>query len=106
LRSKEQDSAHQSTSDSQPQATVSDWLSKLDDRGDKSSCPLNTDPFLDLASYLRALPTLPLSGNWADSVKSLPPDDPVRVFISQRETAEKLIAAQDVIHQMLRRAKL
>jgi hypothetical protein len=64
---------------------------------------LNTAPFLDLAGYIKSLPTRPLSGNWADSVKSLPPDNPVRIFILHHELADKIVTAQNVIIGMVTR---
>jgi tetratricopeptide (TPR) repeat protein len=39
-----------------PVVPVSDWIKKLDDDNSKDVCALNTDPFLDLASYLKSLP--------------------------------------------------
>jgi len=49
---------------------------------------LNTGPFLDLAGYLKSRP---------------PADDPRSAFEALRATAETLVTAQNVIHQMLRR---
>jgi hypothetical protein len=66
---------------------VSDWLTKLDD-GSNSYCPLNTEPFLDLAGYLKSLP---------------PSSNPRDVFKSLQETANTIVNAQIVIHQMLKR---
>jgi tetratricopeptide (TPR) repeat protein len=37
--------------------TASDWLRRLDDTFVYGECPLNTDLFLDLAGYLKALPS-------------------------------------------------
>ena len=82
----------QSTADpqtaSQPVVAASDWLWKLDDDGGYNDCSLNTAPFLDLAEYLKSLPA---SG------------DPHEVFEYLRAAATKIITAQNVIHQMLRR---
>lgn len=82
----------QSTSDTQPPiqpvTTVSDWLNKLDDDDlTHILCPLNTGPFLDLAGYLKSLPAS---------------DDPEKVFDGLRETAEKIVEAQNVIAGMLK----
>jgi tetratricopeptide (TPR) repeat protein len=71
---------------SQPVVTASNWLGKLDDDGGYNDCPLNTGPFLDLAEYLKSLP---------------PSDDPRSVFESLRQTATKIITAQNIIHQMM-----
>ena len=71
----------------QPVATVSDWLQKLDDGSGHGDCALNTSPFLDLAGHLKSLPR-------SDSAYS--------TFQSLRETAEKVVTAQNVVHQMLR----
>jgi tetratricopeptide (TPR) repeat protein len=73
---------------SQPAITASDWLGKLDDASEKSDCALNTGPFLDLAGYLKAQP---------------PSDDSRAAFAALRATAETLVTAQNVIHQMLKR---
>jgi hypothetical protein len=84
-------STRQSTSDIpppiQPVITASDWLKKLDDDNKSNDCPLNTEPFLDLAGYLKTLP---------------PSDNPQNVFESLRETAEKIVSAQNVITGMLK----
>lgn len=81
----------QSTSDAQapiqPVLKVSDWLEKLDDRVETEDCPLNAGPFLNLACYLKSLP---------------PSDDPQKVFESLHKTAEKIVAAQNVIAGMLK----
>ena len=70
-----------------PVITARDWLNKLDDKSTYSDCALNTDPFLNLAGYLKSLP---------------PSDDPQKVFQGLRETAEKIVTAQNVIDQMLK----
>ena len=67
-----------------PAIKVSDWVSKLDDQ--YSICPLNTEPFLDLAGYLTAQHS----------------DDPHKLFYALKETAEKIIKAQNVINKMLK----
>jgi tetratricopeptide (TPR) repeat protein len=36
---------------------VSNWLKRLDDSNKTNDCALNTGPFLDLASYLKSLPS-------------------------------------------------
>jgi hypothetical protein len=68
-------------------ATASDWIRKLDDTFVYGGCPLNTDLFLDLAGYLRALPS---SG------------DPDEVFIALSDTATKIITAQNAVDKILR----
>jgi hypothetical protein len=84
-------STRQSTSDTkppiQPVITVSDWLKKLDDDDKGNGCPLNTEPFLDLAGYLKSLPRT---------------DDPQKIFESLHETAKKIVTAQNVITGMLK----
>lgn len=72
---------------SQPSITASDWLGKLDDASETSDCALNTGPFLDLAGYLKAQP---------------PSNDTRAAFEALRATAETLVTAQNVIHQMLK----
>ena len=71
----------------QPAAKVTNWLKLLDDDFKLNDCPLNTDPFMDLASYLKSLP---------------PSDDPKIVFKSLHKTAEKIVGAQIVITGMLK----
>jgi tetratricopeptide (TPR) repeat protein len=66
--------------------TASDWLRKLDDGFVYGDCPLNTDLFLDLAGYLKALPTS---------------NDPDEVFMSLSDTASKLVKAQNAVDKML-----
>jgi len=69
---------------------VSDWVNNLDDKvaqpAQYSVCPLNTEPFLDLAGYL--------TGQHSD--------DPDKLFDVLKETAEKIIKAQNVIDKMLK----
>lgn len=69
---------------------VSDWLERLDDdeRNGSNDGALNTGPFLDLASYLKALP---------------PAKYPQHVFDDLRKTATKIVKAQNVIGGMLKR---
>jgi hypothetical protein len=77
-----------STSPNSPgPSKVSEWLEKLTDDNASNDCPLNTAPFRDLAGYLKTLPAN---------------DHPQDVFKSLRETAETIVAAQDVVHQMLK----
>jgi hypothetical protein len=70
-----------------PRRAEPDWLRKLDDDNMDNDCPLNTEPFLDLAAYLKSLP---------------PSDDPEKVFYALHKTAEKIITAQNVISKMLK----
>src|SRR5439155_17454059 len=72
---------------SQPVITVADWLGKLDDDNKSHDCPLNTEPFLDLASYLKSLP---------------PSDTPQKVFASLHEAATKIVKAQNVLAGLLK----
>jgi parvulin-like peptidyl-prolyl isomerase len=67
--------------------TVTDWLNKLDDDDKNNDCALNTEPFLGLAGYLKSLP---------------PSNDPQTIFKGLQETADKLVTAQNVIHDMLK----
>jgi tetratricopeptide (TPR) repeat protein len=61
--------------------TVSDWLKKLDDDNRNDVCALNTDPFLDLAGYL----------------KSLKPS-----FDGLYYAAKEIVEAQNVLDKMLK----
>ena len=70
-----------------PAIGVSDWLSRLDDATTTDYCPLNTGPFLDLASYLKSLP---------------PSDDPQKVFEGLSDTVKRTVQAQIVVDQMLK----
>ena len=70
----------------QPVISVSDWLKELE--GD-----LNTDPFLDLAGYLKSL--LPSDTNSSEN-------HPHKLFESLHETAKKIVTVQNVIHKMLK----
>jgi hypothetical protein len=69
-----------------PAMTVAVWIKMLDDNS-QSSMALNTEPFLNLAGYLKSLP---------------PSDDPEKVFKSLNETAKKIVNAQNVIVGMLK----
>jgi len=80
----------------QPAIAVTDWLQKLDNSRETNNmavsdrtdlCPLNTDLFLDLAGYLRSLPS---------------PDDPKTVFKGLLKTAFRIVEAQYVITEMLK----
>ena len=86
----------QSTSDTQPTippvVTVSDWLKKLDDDNMNNDCPLSTEPFLDLAGYLKSLPPNNAAPGHSSGV----------FYYRLHETAKKIISAQNVIHQMLK----
>lgn len=86
---KKPNSTRQSTSaiPIQPIIKVSDWLKKLDDDNKSNDCPLNTGPFLDLAGYLKIVPS---SG------------DPQTIFNSLNETAETIVKAQKIITGMLK----
>ena len=71
---------------------VRNWLKILDDARPLSSyetyrCPLNTEPFLDLAGHLKSLP---------------PSADPEKVFESLHETAKTIVDAHNVIIEMLK----
>jgi tetratricopeptide (TPR) repeat protein len=80
-------SASDTHAKNRPVLTVSVWLKKLDDGDKRNECALNTGPFLDLAGYLKSLPSS---------------DDPPGVFKSLHETAEKIVNAQNVIAGMLK----
>ena len=82
------------------QPVISDWLQKLDDDGSHHSfneydpaknfddwCPLNSDPFLDLATNLKSL---------------LASGDPKEVFDAFYRTAKTIVTAQNVIDRMLK----
>jgi len=70
-----------------PAIGASDWLSRLDDTATTDYCPLNTDPFLDLASYLKSLP---------------PSDDPLKGVEVLSDAVNKIVQAQNVIDKMLK----
>jgi tetratricopeptide (TPR) repeat protein len=91
----------QSTADTkppiQPVVTVADWTHELDGitvflggavLRDSTPALLSTEPFLDLAGYLKSLP---------------PSDKPQNVFHSLHETAAELVGGQVVIQGMLKR---
>lgn len=67
--------------------SVTDWLAKLDDGNKSNECPLNTEPFLRLAEYLKSLP---------------PSGDSQKVLDSLHKTAKTLVTAQSVITGMLK----
>ncbi len=70
--------------------TVSDWLEMLDMGRDcywDFACALNSEPFLDLARYLKSLP---------------PPKNSQAAFEASAKTARILATAQSVIHRMLK----
>jgi len=64
-----------------------DWLNKLDDGNPSADCALNTEPFLDLAGYLKSLP---------------PSDNPQEVFKGLEDVAKKYVTAQNTIDRMLK----
>lgn len=63
-----------------------DWLKELDSIDKTNHCPLHTEPFLDLAGYLKILP-----GS----------DDSEKIFWRLYETAKKIVTAKNVINGML-----
>jgi tetratricopeptide (TPR) repeat protein len=71
----------------QPILKVADWLERLDHEGTQWDCALNTRPFLDLAGFLKSLPSS---------------RDPNKVFNGLSEASEKLVRAQNIVHQMLK----
>lgn len=75
-----------STQRAAPVLKASDWLEKLDDNNQSNRCPLNTDPFLDLAGYLTAQHS----------------DDPGTLFYALYNTAEKIAKARNIINRMLK----
>lgn len=64
----------------QPPVAINAWIEKLDGS-------LNTGPFLDLAGYLKSLPSS---------------DSPQKVFESLQKTAKTIVEAQNVIVGMLK----
>jgi tetratricopeptide (TPR) repeat protein len=68
-----------------PDVTANAWLNMLDDRIIYTTS-LNTDPFLNLASYLTAQHS----------------EDPMTLFTALQTTAETIIRAQNIIDQMLK----
>ena len=71
----------------QPNLKVADWLERLDAEGEQWDCALNTRPFLDLAGYLKSLPSS---------------RDPNKVFNDLSDASKKLVRAQNIVHQMLK----
>lgn len=71
---------------SPPARTAADWVKMLDDNS-RYGVALNTEPFLNLAGYLKSLP---------------PSDNPEKVFESLHETAKTIVKAQNVITAMLK----
>ncbi|WP_332776321.1 hypothetical protein [Polaromonas sp.] len=69
-----------------PSMTAEDWIKMLDDKSQYGAA-LNTEPFLNLAGYLKSLP---------------PSDNPHRVFDSLHKAAETLVKAQNMIAAMLK----
>jgi hypothetical protein len=92
----------------QPAVKESDWLISLDDTYESSfsgdHAPLKMALFLDLASYLKSLKasykTPAERMVYGDSLEK--PDEDKKFFDALHETAESLISAQSVIHQMLK----
>ena len=84
-------STRQATTDAKPVVlpviTASNWIKRLDDTSKYNRCPLNAEPFLDMAGYLKSLP---------------PSDSPQKNFETLHEAAKKIVDAQNVIHQMLK----
>jgi len=70
-----------------PVITTSSWLDKLDEKSIYDDCPLNTEPFLDFASYLKSLK---------------PSDSPSDTFGTLQNSADIVIKAQHVIDRMLK----
>jgi tetratricopeptide (TPR) repeat protein len=76
-----------SISPAAPAIRIPDWLERLDLDDDRRECALNTEPFLNFAGYLKSLPTS---------------DKPQAIFENLRDTARKLVTAQNVIDKMLK----
>jgi hypothetical protein len=68
----------------------SGWLDKLDDSEKANYCPLNTELFLDFAAYLGSQNS----------------NDPEILFNTLKETAEKIVKAQNIVGQMLKQQGL
>jgi hypothetical protein len=101
--------ASKRTSQSRSPVKPSDWLTKLDDTKEGSFAPDATDPvplghalFTDLAGYLKALTASYKTPAERMGYKFEKPAEDQRVFDALRETAEKLIYAQNVIGRMLK----
>jgi hypothetical protein len=61
-----------------------DWLVILDN--DHGDCALNTEPFLDLSSYLAAQHS----------------EDPQKFFNALEGTTQQIVKAQNIIEKMLK----
>jgi hypothetical protein len=70
-----------------PVYTVGYWTGMLDDSNQADYCPLNTDPFLDLAAYLKSL---------------LLPSDPQKAFEPFNDATVKIVRAQTIINRMMK----
>jgi len=59
----------------------------LDDTNPNDYCPLNTDPFLDLSTYLKSL---------------LLPSDPQKAFEPFNAATVKIVRANTIINRMMK----
>ena len=66
---------------------LSEWIKKLDDDVEKDDCPLKTEIFLDLDSYLKSL---------------LRSDDSGELYGRLKNSAEKIVKARNIIMQSLK----
>lgn len=67
--------------------TADYWLVMLDDTNPNDYCPLNTDPFLDLSTYLKSL---------------LLPSDPQKAFEPFNAATVKIVRANTIINRMMK----
>ena len=76
-----------------PSIPVSAWITLLDEDADPEywRTALNTRPFLDLAGYLKSRP---------------PFDHPQKAFDDLYKTAEVIVDAQNMVHQMLKQQSI
>ena len=66
---------------------LAEWIKKLDDDVEKDDCPLKTEIFLDLDSYVKSL---------------LRSDDSGEVYGRLKNSAEKIVKARNIIMQSLK----
>jgi tetratricopeptide (TPR) repeat protein len=97
---------HPSKPEDQPAVKGSDWLYNLDNTYEVpflgNRAPLKMPLFLDLAGYLKSLKASYKTPAERMGYSLEKPGDDKRFFDALHETAEGLISAQIVIHQMLK----
>lgn len=93
------DKASGQSTNSIPQAvqhipSISGWLKVLDDDKLDNDCPLNTEPFLDLAGHLKSLPS---TKAYSDNIEHA-----ATISDGLFNAATKIVTAQNIITGMLK----